>query len=114
MCVIQPGRWVSQLGPIPAFAQRRVPHMMSRCFLFLLICHLRWIGWWGNTTLEAALRKGLVIIIGEKEHVGQTSLSHQFTRRTYIGPASIKLTIISITLKQLGGQNMKTLIKEIN
>jgi hypothetical protein len=23
-CVIQPGRWVSQLGPVPAFAQRRV------------------------------------------------------------------------------------------
>jgi hypothetical protein len=48
-CVIQLGRWVSQLGSVPTFTQRRVPHMMSRCFLFLLICHWRWIGWRGQS-----------------------------------------------------------------
>jgi hypothetical protein len=36
-CVVQPGRWVSQLGPIPAFAQRWVAHMMSHYFVFLLM-----------------------------------------------------------------------------
>jgi deoxycytidine triphosphate deaminase len=49
--------------------------MMSRYFLFLLICHFRWIGWRGNPTLEAVIRKGLVIIIGKKEFVGQISLA---------------------------------------
>jgi hypothetical protein len=64
--------------------------------------------------LEAAIRKGLVIIIGKKEFVGQTSSSHQSTGRTYTSPASTKLIIISITLKQMGGQNINTSIKEIN
>jgi hypothetical protein len=112
--VIQSGRWVSQLRPVPAFAQRRVAHTMSHCLLFLLICHWRWIGWRGNPTLEVAIRKGLVIIIGKKEFAGQTSPAHQSTIRTYTGPASAKLIIISITLKQSGGQNINTSIKEIN
>jgi hypothetical protein len=89
-------------------------HKTSRCFLFRFICHWRWIGWRGNPTLEAAIWKGLVIIIGEKEFAGQTSLGHQSTRRTCTGPTSAKLIIISITLKQSGGQNMNILIKEIN
>jgi hypothetical protein len=50
----------------------------------------------------------------KKEFVGQTSPAHQSTRRTCTGPASAKLIIISIILKQSGGQNMNTLIKEIN
>jgi hypothetical protein len=51
----------------------------------------------------------------KKEFMGQTSLTRQSTRRrTCTGPTSTKLIIISITLKQLGGQNMNTLIKEIN
>jgi hypothetical protein len=87
---------------------------MSCCFLFLLICHWRWIGWWGNPTLEVAIQKGLVIIIGKKEFVDQTSPSHQSTERTCIGLVSAKLIIILITLKQSDGQNMNTLIKEIN
>jgi hypothetical protein len=113
-CVIQPGRGVSQVGPVPAFTQRRVAHTMSRCFIFLLICHWSWIGWRGNPTLKAAIRKGLVIIIGEKEFVGQISSVRQSTGRTCTDPASVKLIIISITLKQSSGQNMNTLIKEIN
>jgi hypothetical protein len=64
--------------------------------------------------LEAAIRKGLIIIIGEKEFVGQTSSSRQSTRRTYTSLASAKLIIISITLKQSDGQNMNTSIKVIN
>jgi hypothetical protein len=88
--------------------------MMSCCFLFLLICHWRWIGWWGNPTLEAAIQKGLVIIIGKKEFMGQTSPSHQSTGRTCTCLVSVKLIIISITLKQSDSQNMNTLIKEIN
>jgi hypothetical protein len=87
---------------------------MSCCFLFLLICHWRWIRWWGNPTLEVAIQKGLVIIIGKKEFVGQTSPSHQSTERTCTGLVSAKLIIILITLKQSDGQNMNTLIKEIN
>jgi hypothetical protein len=113
-CVIQFVRSVSQLGPVPVFAQRRVAHTTSRCFLFLLNCHWRWIGWWGNPTLEAAIQKGLVIIIGKKEFMGQTSPTHQSTGRTYTGPDSAKLIIISITLKQSGGQNMNISIKETN
>jgi hypothetical protein len=50
----------------------------------------------------------------EKEFVGQTSPSHQSTGRTYTGPVSAKLIIISITLKQTDGQNMNISIKEIN
>jgi hypothetical protein len=49
--------------------------------------------------LEVAIWKGLVIIIGKKEFVGQTSPARQSTGITYTGPASAKLTIISITLK---------------
>jgi hypothetical protein len=64
--------------------------------------------------LEPTLRKGLVIIIGKKEFVGHTSPACQSTGRTYTGHVSAKLIIISITLKQLGGQNMNTSIKEIN
>jgi hypothetical protein len=64
--------------------------------------------------LEAVIRKGLVIIIGKKEFVGQTSPTRQFTERTCTDPTSAKLIIISITLKQSGGQNMNTSIKEIN
>jgi hypothetical protein len=60
----------AQLGPVPVFAQRRVAHTMSRCFLFLLHCHWRWIGWRCNPTLEAAIQKGLVIIIEKKECMG--------------------------------------------
>jgi hypothetical protein len=87
---------------------------MSRCFLFLIIYHWRWIGWRGNPTLEAAIQKGLVIIIGKKEFASQTSSSRQSNGRTCTSPASAKLIIISITLKQSGGQNMNTSIKEIN
>jgi hypothetical protein len=86
---------------------------MSHCFLLLLICHWRWIGWQGNPTLEAAVWKGLVIIIGKKEFVSQTSPSRQSTGRTRTSLSSAKLIIISITLKQLGCQNMNTSIKEI-
>jgi hypothetical protein len=43
-----------------------------------------------------------------KEFAGQTSLAHQSTRRTYTGPASAKFILISITLKQLSGENMNT------
>jgi hypothetical protein len=75
---------------------------------------LRWIGWRGNPTLKAVIWKGLVIIIGKKEFVGQTSPARQSTRRTCTGPASAKLIIISIILKQSGGQNMNISIKEIN
>jgi hypothetical protein len=50
----------------------------------------------------------------EKEFAGQTSLAHQSTGRTCTDPASAKLIIVSITLKQSGGQNMNTSIKEIN
>jgi hypothetical protein len=46
--------------------------------------------------------------------VGQTSLAHQSTGRTHTGPASAKLIIIPITLKQSGGENMNTSIKENN
>jgi hypothetical protein len=67
-CVIQPGRRVHQLRPVLAFAQRRVAHMMSHCFL-LLICHWRWIGWWSNPTLKAVIRKGLVIIIRKQKNL---------------------------------------------
>jgi hypothetical protein len=49
-----------------------------------------------------------------KKFAGQTSPSHQSTRRTYTDPASAKLIIILITLKQLDGQNMNSSIKEIN
>jgi hypothetical protein len=87
---------------------------MSRCFLFLLICHWRWIGWQGNLTLEDTIRKGLVIIIGKKEFAGQISSARQSIERTCTDSASVKLIIISITLKQSGGQNMNTSIKEIN
>jgi hypothetical protein len=86
---------------------------MSHCFLFLLIYHWRWIGWRGNPTLKAAIWKELVIIIGKKEFAGQTSPSHQSTGRTCTDPASAKLIIISIILKQSHGQNMNTLIKKI-
>jgi hypothetical protein len=55
--------------------------------------------------------KERVIIIGKKEFVGQISPAHQSTGRTCTGPASSKLIIISITLKQSGGQNMNTSIK---
>jgi hypothetical protein len=88
--------------------------MMSHCPLFLLICHWRLIGWQGNPTLEAAICKGLVIILGKKEFAGQISPARQSTGRTYTDPTSAKLIIISITLKQSGGQNMNTSIKEIN
>jgi hypothetical protein len=87
---------------------------MSHCFLFLLICHWRWIGWRGNPTLEAAIWKELFIIIGKKEFTGQTSQAHQSTGRTCTSLAFAKLIIISITLKQSGGQNINTSIKEIN
>jgi hypothetical protein len=50
----------------------------------------------------------------KKEFAGQTSPTCQSTGRTYTGSASTKLIIISITLKQSGGQNMNTSIKEIN
>jgi hypothetical protein len=50
----------------------------------------------------------------KKEFVGHTSPACQSTGRTYTGHVSAKLIIISITLKQLGGQNMNTSIKEIN
>jgi hypothetical protein len=43
-----------------------------------------------------------------EEFVGQTSPAHQSTRRTYTGPASAKLVLISITLKHPGGENMNT------
>jgi hypothetical protein len=46
--------------------------------------------------------------------MGQISLTHQSTRRIYIDPASVKLIIISIILKQSGGQDMNTSFKEIN
>jgi hypothetical protein len=113
-CVIQPGWLVRQLGLVPTFAQRRMPNSTSRCFLILLICHWSWIGWRRNPTLEAVIRKGLILIIGGKEFVSQTSLSRQSIGRTCTGPDSVKLIIISITLKQSGGQNMNTSVKEIN
>jgi hypothetical protein len=50
----------------------------------------------------------------KKEFTGQTSQARQSTRRTCTGLAFAKLIIISITLKQSGGQNINTLIKEIN
>jgi hypothetical protein len=75
---------------------------------------LGWIGWRGNPTLEAAIRKGLVIVIWKKEFAGQISPAHQSTGRTCTSSAVAKLIIISITLKQMGGQNMNTSIKEIN
>jgi hypothetical protein len=64
--------------------------------------------------LQVAIRKGLLIIIGKKEFVSQTSSAHQSTGRTCTGLASIKLIIISITMKQSGSKNMNTSIKEIN
>jgi hypothetical protein len=47
----------------------------------------------------------------KKEFVGQISPSHQSNGRTCTDPASTKLIIILITLKQSGGQNMNTSIK---
>jgi hypothetical protein len=49
-----------------------------------------------------------------EEFVGQTSLTRQFTRRTYTSSASAKLVLISITLKQPGGENMNTSNQEKN
>jgi hypothetical protein len=49
-----------------------------------------------------------------EKFAGQTSPTRQSTGRTCTDPASVKLIIISITLKQSSGQNMNTLIKEIN
>jgi hypothetical protein len=43
-----------------------------------------------------------------EEFTGQTSLTHQSTRRNCTGSASAKLVLISITLKQSGGENMNT------
>jgi hypothetical protein len=43
-----------------------------------------------------------------EEFVGQTSLAHQSTGRTCTGPTSAKLILISITLKQPGGENINT------
>jgi hypothetical protein len=43
-----------------------------------------------------------------EEFVGQTSSARQSTGRTCTGPASAKLILISITLKQSGGENMNT------
>jgi hypothetical protein len=54
------------------------------------------------------IQKELVIIIGKKEFAGQISPAHQSTERTCIEPASIKLIMISNTLKSSGGQNMNT------
>jgi hypothetical protein len=68
-CVIQPGWLVRQLGLVPTFAQRRMPNSTSRCFLILLICHWSWIGWRRNPTLEAVIRKGLIIIIGKQKNL---------------------------------------------
>jgi hypothetical protein len=51
---------------------------------------------------------------GKKEFAGQTSPARQSIGRTCTGPASAKLIIISITLKQSGDQNMNTSIKKIN
>jgi hypothetical protein len=59
-------------------------------------------------------RKNLLSSQEKKEFVGQTSSTRQSTRRTCTDHASAKLIIISITLKQSSGQNMNTLIKEIN
>jgi hypothetical protein len=50
----------------------------------------------------------------KKEFAGQTSPSRQSTGRTCTDPASAKLLVISITLKQSNGQNINTSIKEIN
>jgi hypothetical protein len=50
----------------------------------------------------------------KKEFVSQTPSAHQSTGRTCTGLASIKLIIISITMKQSGSKNMNTSIKEIN
>jgi hypothetical protein len=60
------------------------------------------------------IQKGLIIIIGKKEFVGQISPARQSTGTTCTGPTCAKLIIISITLKQSGDQNMNISIKEIN
>jgi hypothetical protein len=49
-----------------------------------------------------------------EEFAGQTSPAHQSTKRTYTGHASVKLILISITLKQSGGENMNTSNQEKN
>jgi hypothetical protein len=49
-----------------------------------------------------------------EEFVGKTSSVRQSTRRTCTGPASAKLILISITLKQSGGENMNTSNQEKN
>jgi hypothetical protein len=43
-----------------------------------------------------------------EEFAGQTSSARQSTRRTYTSPASTKLILISITLKQSGDENLNT------
>jgi hypothetical protein len=49
-----------------------------------------------------------------KEFVSQISPVRQSTGITCTGPTSVKLIIISITLKQSGGENINTSIKENN
>jgi hypothetical protein len=49
-----------------------------------------------------------------EEFAGQTSPAHQSTGRTCTGPTSTKLMLISITLKQSGGENMNTSNQEKN
>jgi hypothetical protein len=49
-----------------------------------------------------------------EEFASQTFLARQSTRTTCIGPASAKLILISITLKQSGGENMNTSNQEKN
>jgi hypothetical protein len=49
-----------------------------------------------------------------EEFTGQTSQAYQSIGRTCTGPASTKLILISITLKQSGGENMNILNQEKN
>jgi hypothetical protein len=49
-----------------------------------------------------------------EEFAGQTSPACQSTGRTCTGLVSIKLALISITLKQSGGENMNTSNQEKN
>jgi hypothetical protein len=99
--------------------------MTTCCFLLLLICHWKWIRWWGNPTLEAVIQKRLISIIrslevdsvmGEpnpwscdtekthfyhtktKEFVGSTSQGRQFTGRNRTNPHFAKWILLLITL----------------